>query len=289
MKKIFIPLAAGLVLCCAQIKAIAQQEFKEHISKQFTPQKAAGATTLAIYNLEGSIKVEGYDGDKVIMEIDKTITAKTNDVLEQGKREVELAFDQQNDTIWAYIAQPWDSRPHEWRSDWRNERHIDYRYAFEYIVKVPYSMNVHVSTVNKGEVVITDVAGILSAHNVNGAITIKNAKNTTTAHTINGALTVNYLTVPPGNSSYYTLNGTLSVTYPASLSADLSFKSMNGAFYTDFDNVEILPARVTKSEEKTDNGTIYKINKDNDIRIGGGGKMFKFETLNGNVYIKKQS
>jgi len=291
MKKIFFPAIAGLVISCATIRTNAQ-EFKEHISKQFTPQNAANVTTLAIYNIEGSIKVEGYSGDKVIMEIDKTIYAKNNDVLEQGKKEVELGFDQKSDTIWAYIAEPWDSRPHEWRysdDEWRNRRHIDYRYAFEYTVKVPYNMNVHVSTVNKGEVIIADVAGILSAHNVNGAITIKNAKNTTVAHTINGALTVNYLEVPPANSSYYTLNGTLTVTYPASLNADLSFKSMNGGFYTDFDKVEVLPARVTKSTEKHGDGTTYKIEKDNDIRIGNGGKMFKFETLNGNVYIKKQS
>lgn len=281
---------AGLALCCLHIKAIAQ-EFKEHITKQFTPQNAANVTTLAIYNIEGSVKVEGYNGDKVIMEIDKTIYAKNNDVLEQGKKEVELGFNQQNDTIWAYIAQPWDSRPHDWRDndDWNNRRHIEYRYAFEYTVKVPYSMNVHVSTVNKGEVVITDVAGVLSAHNVNGAITIKNAKNTTVAHTINGNLTVNYLQVPPANSSYYTLNGTLTVTYPASLNADLSFKSMNGGFYTDFDNVEVMPARVSKTIDKHGDGTTYKIEKDNDIRIGNGGKIFKFETLNGNVYIKKQS
>lgn len=289
--KLFTPAIAGLLFLCANTKAAAQ-EFKEHISKQFTPQNAAGATTLAIYNIEGSIKVEGYNGDKVIMEIDKTIYAKNNDVLEQGKAEVKLGFDQNNDTIWAYIAEPWDSRPHEWRyndDDWHSRRHIDYRYAFEYTVKVPYNMNVHVSTVNKGEVVIADVAGVLSAHNVNGAITIKNAKNTTVAHTINGALTVNYLEVPPANSSYYTLNGTLTVTYPASLNADLSFKSMNGGFYTDFDNVEVLPARVSKTMEKHGDGTTYKIEKDNDIRIGNGGKMFKFETLNGNVYIKKQS
>ena len=290
MKKLFIPLLSGLVLCCAQTKATAQ-EFKEHISKQFTLQKAANATVLAVYNLQGSIKVEGYAGDKVIMEIDKTISAKNNDVLEQGKKEFELAFDQQSDTIMAYIAEPYDSRPHEWRrnDDWNYHRRVEYTYTLEYTIKVPYDMNVHVSTVNKGEVVIKDVSGILSAHNVNGAITIQNAKNTTDAHTINGNLTVNYLTVPQGNSSYYTLNGTLSVTYPASLSADMSFKSMNGAFYTDFDNVQVLPARITKTQQKTEDGTIYKLDKDSDIRIGNGGKTFKFETLNGNVYIKKQS
>ncbi len=291
MKTLFTPLLTGVALLCAQTAIMAQPlEFKEHISKQFTPQKAAEATTLAVYNLQGFIKVEGYSGDKVLLEIDKTIAAKEDKWLQIGKQEFELAFDQQSDTIWAYIAQPYDSRPHEWRDyEWNDRRRIEYTYTLEYTIKVPYNMNIHVSTVNKGDVTVQDVAGIISAHNVNGPITIKNAKNTTDAHTINGNLTVNYLAVPPGNSSYYTLNGTLSVTYPQSLSADLEFKSMNGGFYTDFDNVQVLPARITKTERKTDEGTVYKINKDSDIRIGSGGKTFKFETLNGNVYIKKQS
>ncbi len=289
MKKLIIPLLAGAVSCCVQFKATAQ-EFKEHVSKQFTPQKSANATVLAIYNLQGSIKVEGYAGDKVLIEIDKTISAKTDEILEQGKREFELGFDQQSDTIWAYIAEPYDSRPHNWEDyRWNDRRRIEYTYTLEYTVKVPYDMNIDVSTVNKGQVTVQDVAGTLRVHNVNGAITIKNAKSTTDARTINGDLTVNYLTVPQGNSDYYTLNGTLSVTYPASLSADMEFKSMNGAFYTDFDNVEVMPARVTKSEEKNEHGTVYKLDKNSDIRIGNGGKIFKFETLNGNVYIRKQS
>ncbi|HVX48902.1 MAG TPA: hypothetical protein VHB48_02055 [Chitinophagaceae bacterium] len=289
MNKFFFPVLTGLVLCCLNICTNAQQ-FSEHISKQFTPQKSAEATVLSIYNLQGSIKVEGYNGDKVQVEIDKTISAKDNNWLEIGKKEFQLGFDQQADTIWCYIAEPYDSRPHSWEyRNWNDSRRIEYTYTLEYTVKVPYNMNINVSTVNNGKVEVTDVAGVLNVHNVNGPITIKNAKNTTYAHTINGNLTVNYLSVPPGNSSYYTLNGTLSVTYPNSLSADLTFKSMNGGFYTDFDNVQVLPARVTKSVEKNDNGTTYKINKDNDIRIGSGGQTFHFETLNGNVYIKKQS
>ena len=40
---------------------------------------------------------------------------------------------------------------------------------------------------------------------------------------------------------------------------------------------------------KEGDGTVYKLNKTTAIRIGSGGKLFEFETLNGNVYIKKQS
>ena len=57
---------------------------------------------------------------------------------------------------------------------------------------------------------------------------------------------------------------------------------------TDFDT-ETLPTQVLKTVNKKENGTTYKINKNTQVRVGSGGRLFKFETLNGNIYIKKQS
>lgn len=294
MKKLFIPLAAGLVLSCAQSPANAQ-EHKEHISKTIVLPKAASSCVLSLYNVFGAVKVEGYAGDKVIFEIDEKITAKDDAALEKGKQEVKLGFEQVGDTLWAYTASPQDSRPHRqyyynnrWDDDDDKEK-IRYHYEFSYTVKVPFGMNINVSTVNNGDVTVKDVAGKLRVRNVNGAIDIVNAKNTTDARTINGHLTVNYLTNPTEASTYYTLNGKLTVTYQSNLSADLQFKSMNGQFYTDFPDIEILPKTVTTTKEKNGDGTLYKLNKNSDVRIGTGGKTFKFETLNGNIYIQKQS
>jgi len=144
-------------------------------------------------------------------------------------------------------------------------------------------------TTETGNVDVKDVTGSLKINNVNGAISIANAKGTTDAHTINGNLTVTYLSVPPDASNYYTLNGKLEVTYPANLSANLQFKSMNGQFYTDFDNTEFLPTQVEMTHNKGNGSTTYKLNKNTPVKVGAGGKLFKFETLNGNIYIKKQS
>jgi len=157
------------------------------------------------------------------------------------------------------------------------------------VVKVPFNVDLDASTVNDGDLYVKNVYGKLNINNVNGKIDIVNAKGTTRAHTINGGVTVNYLAVPPDASSYYSINGELKVTYPSSLAADISFKSMNGQFYTDFQNVEVMPSKVTKSENKSGSSTTYKLSKLSDIRFGSGGKLFKFETLNGNVYIKKQN
>lgn len=268
------------------------EEFKDHITKEYTVQKAAGSI-LTIYNLEGSIKVQGYAGDKIVIEVDETIGGKDKEILEQGKKEVKLGFEQVGDSVVAYIMEPWDTRPHDWRDgddDWRwHHRRIEYRCVLNYTVKVPYSTNVRVGTVNNGDITVKDVAGKLNVSNVNGGIDIANAKNTTRATTVNGDLNVSYLSNPTEPSSYYTLNGRLTVAFQPNLSADLQFKSMNGAFYTDFDNTQLMAPTVVKNQQTRENGTVYKLNKDTQLRIGSGGRLFKFETLNGNIYIKKQS
>jgi hypothetical protein len=287
MKKLLIPVLTGIAVLCAQISAQAQ-EFKEHISKQFTLQKPAGETLVGIYNIFGSIKVEGYSGNQVLIEIDKTISADDQEELEKGKKEFKLDFEQKPDSILAYISEPWYSRPHNYERHNEWHRDIHYTVKLEYTIKVPFNVNLQVSTVNNGNINVKDVYGTLHVNNVNGGITIANAKGTTNAHTINGPLTVNYLSVPPDASSYYTLNGQLNVTYPANLSAELEFKSMNGQFYTNFDDLEVMPSKVIKTESKDNGGTVYKLSERPDVRVGSGGKTFKFETMNGNIYIKKQ-
>src|ERR1035437_4841489 len=288
MKKAIVTLLMGMGIICAVPKTNAR-EFKEHLSKEFILAGDASHSTLFIYNISGFIKVEGYQGNKVLLEMDKTIGADDDKSLKEGKKEFRLAFDERTDTIMAYIAEPYDSRPHRhWQYN-DDHREIDYNYNVDFTVKVPFGINLHISTVNDGVISVNNVSGTLYINNVNEEISVKNAKGTTFAHTVNGDVSVNYLNKPPEESSYYTINGNIRVSYQPGLSADLQFKSMNGEFYTDFQEVERLPARVTKVQEKKGDGIVYKLNAITSVRFGKGGKIFKFETLNGNVYIKKQS
>lgn len=276
------------MLCLLQ-PALAQ-EFKEktHVSKEFSINKNNASAILAVYNINGFIKVEGYAGDKVTIEVDKTISAKEKNVFEEGKAEFKLEFEQIGDSVVAYISNPNDSRPNR---RWNNEeRHrIEYWYNLDFTIKVPMNMNLNVSTVNNGSVTVENVSGAkIRAHNVNGAIALTNVKGTTSAVTVNGNVDVSYLSNPAEASTYSTINGTIKVSYQPNLSADFQFKSMHGDLYTDFDNV-ILPANLTKNQEGRGSGTVYKLSKVTAVRVGSGGALFKFETLNGSVYIKKQS
>jgi hypothetical protein len=290
MKKLFIPLMGvlGLVCCAGPGAKAQQQEYNQHISKAFTLPKGG---VLAMYNINGPLDVEGYSGDQVLIEVDEKLSAEDTASLEAGKREFQLALEQSNDSILVYIAKPYDSRPHSCNNCCccNREDRPDYDFILSFKVKVPFSTNLDISTINKGDVTVKDVSGSLKVNNVNGKITIGNAEGITRAHTINGNLTVSYVKAPAGNSDFYTLNGKLTVTFPSDLSADLQFKSMNGQFYTDFPDVTELPVQVVQNKNQSGSGTVYKLDIDKRVRIGNGGKLFHFETLNGNIYIKNGS
>lgn len=290
MKISILTIIAAVACCCLQ-QPVQAQQFQEHISKTFTLSKGAALSTLAIYNINGPIRVEGYSGNDVVLEIDKTITAENDSILSEGKQEFKLEFEQTSDSIIAYIAAPYDSRPrHNWDRDGDHDRRrIEYSYRLEFVVKVPSALNLAVSTINGGEVSVYNVSGTLSAHNINGAVSLNNVKGLTHAATINGNLTISYLSNPPDGSSYHTINGTIKVSYQPDLSADLQFKSIHGSYYTNFADAEILPVVVTKNQVANGNGMVYKLNKNTAVRIGQGGRTFQFETINGDIFIKKQS
>src|ERR1035437_3031667 len=111
MKKAIVNLLVGLVIICS-LPAANSREFKEHMSKEFTLTGTVSGSMLFIYNISGFIRVEGYSGNKIILEMDKTISADDDKTLETGKKEFRLAFDEKTDTMMVYIAEPYDSRPH---------------------------------------------------------------------------------------------------------------------------------------------------------------------------------
>ncbi|MBH8557376.1 DUF4097 family beta strand repeat-containing protein [Hymenobacter negativus] len=287
----FLPSLPALLLLCSSSACQAQTsprpQFKEQISKEFTLTADAGRSTLALYNISGSVTVQGYAGNKVLVEATKTITADDAKTLEIGRAEAQLGFTQRGDSVVVFLTGPYDSRPHNNdRRSW-NHKDIDYRYDFDFVVKVPYQLNLHVSTINHGDVKVQDVTGPLHVFNVNGPITLTNVKGSTEARTVNGNVDASYAANPPGASSYHTINGQIRVKYPASFAADMHFKSMHGEFYTDFPNAEILPVQVTKNREGHGGGTVYKLTKDTAVRIGKGGPDLHFETLNGDVTVTK--
>ena len=83
MKTVIVTLLTGIGILCS-LPEVNAREFTEHQNKEFTITGNASGSMLFIYNISGFIKVEGYQGNKILLEMDKTISADNDKDLETG-------------------------------------------------------------------------------------------------------------------------------------------------------------------------------------------------------------
>lgn len=275
------------------------QTFTETITKELKFEKP-GANALMVFNINGSVKVEGYSGTTILVEVQKKITGKTTARLEKGKQEIQLGVMDRADTIILYVegVSPGfgrNSRQHFrngqralWGYDWgrhNGQQEKEYDYEMDFLVKVPQGSHVFASTINNGDVQVSAVQGTVYADNVNGSIRLADISGKTYASTINGSVDVNYVSNPSGDSRYYSLNGDINANFHPGLSAELTFKSFNGDFYTSLNDISSLPVKVEKFNKGE--GLGYKVNG-NRYKVRNGGPLLDFETFNGDVYLREK-
>ena len=289
-----------LILAMLPCLMAQAQTFTETIRKELSFEKKSETNALMLFNVSGDVKVNGYDGDKIVIEVEKKIVGKTQERLEVGKKEIQLGVLDRADTLIVYTVGICNSfgkttKQRNWRSKWNGygynwddcngrdcEKHYDYEMNFS--VKVPRNIHVLISTVNNGDVVIENTGKSVVADNVNGSIRLTNIAGATNASTINGNVDLSYVSNPPGDSRYYSLNGDINANFKKGLTADLSFESFNGDLYTNVEQLESMP--VSMEKKSTAKGVKYKIGGTR-YRIGKGGVHLDFETFNGDVYLKE--
>jgi len=276
------------------------QTHTEKIVKEFSFEKKGVQNALMIANINGDIKVQAYSGDKIQVEVTKTIRGKTQERLETGKTEIQLGIVDLADTIILYTNSPCDrferSNPKsrhshmgtKWGYSWDQQGrscHEIYEYSLDFLVKIPEGINLLLSTVNDGDVIVENVKGVVTANNVNGSIRLTNLTREADAHTINGDVDVEYAQNPIRDCRFYTLNGDINAIFQKGLTASMGFQSFNGSLYTNIDRLEHLPVMVEK--KKQNDITKYKVIS-NRFKIGTGGALLDFETFNGDVILKEK-
>lgn len=264
-----------------------QKKSTERIKKEISFSEDVGKA-LIIRNVFGSISVEGYSGNKVLVEVEKTITSDNTQGLELGKQELQLKIIEDKKGIILHPDAPYmefdkNNLSYRWCN---NNEELPYEHGLTFTVKVPYNTQVDVGTVNNGEVLVKNTRGnSVKARNINGGITLTNITGKTLVNCINGPVNISYANNPTSSSEYYSLNGDINISYQKALSANISFKSMNGEMFTDFD----INKQFMKTQKKSGevNKPKYKYEARPVVQIGNGQVDFDFETLNGNVFIKK--
>ncbi|MCE2956633.1 MAG: hypothetical protein ACK514_16595 [Bacteroidota bacterium] len=287
MKTLLITMATLLVY------AVGAQTHSDKIVRELAFEKSNENNTLILANINGSMKVEGYNGTKVLIEVTRVLTAKTDAGLEKAKQEVVVEQIDRADTLIVYVNDGCNHFSYDTKfrkhKGWAYSGHHDagcdmlYDYKTEFIVKVPYAIHLNVSTINAGDISVENVSGMVVANNINGSIKLKDLKSATKATTINGNVDLEYAGNPTKDCRYYTLNGNINAWFQKGLAANLSFKSFNGELFSNVAQLESLPVSLQREANGKIklNGSQYKISK--------GGALLDFETFNGDVYLREKN
>ena len=276
------------------------QKFSEVINKSLQFEKQSEHNALIVANINGNVTVVAYDGRQVIVQVEKQVSAKTDQRLEKGKREIQLGIIDLADTLILFVKGPCNSygrgnqKYHRnkkegrgWNYNWSGHRDDcmeDYNFSLNFRIKVPSSVNLELSTINDGDIEVSGVKAIVIADNINGNIRLNKIAGATSASTINGDVDLEYETNPKDDCRFYSLNGDINAFFQKGLGASVSFDSFNGDLFTNVNTLEVLPVQVEKETRKE--GTKYKISG-NRYKVGTGGVRLDFETFNGNVYLKE--
>lgn len=288
MRGIFLPL---LILAIIPFQTLSAQTHTETIRRTAQFQDSANPSNrLQIYNINGGVTVDGYDGKVIQITAKKRIETYQQSDLDRALEELQFVVEENGDQVLIYLDAPFiEVKRYDEKIGYRIDNwDQDYDFLYDITIKLPQHTKLKASTINRGKVVINNVlANQLSANNVNGEIELNDVSGKTEAATVNGDIRARYVSNPTGNSTYETINGTIEVFYPENLGADIRFQSLHGDLYTDFKNIKRLNTQVEQMKDKRGGAISYRVDKFSPVRIGEGGPEFRFEVLNGDVYIKR--
>ena len=206
--------------------------------------------TLELSNINGTVRIEGWDKDEVEVRAVKTTPDK------ESKLDL--------------VSIDVNSTPDNLSISTRYPQEEGVEVAVEYTVHVPRrTLLKHINTVN-GTLRVKDLDSVGDLHTVNGNIEVYESSGDLHARTTNGNVYVElkHPSVAHGTMAE-TTNGSVLLAIPADSQADLEAKCMNGSFSTDLPFVMegAIQPRVLHG------------------RLGKGGSSIRLGTINGAIRI----
>ncbi len=268
----------------------AQQS--EIVTKSLTVKGDQKDFWFCLCNINGSIEAEAYDGETIEINLEKRLFKRGSSSeanIEDLKMEVLEGEDytkvMMTHPSYSY-SEPRDALDCHW--NWQRKRRggIEYDYEFNYTLKIPRGLNVKLSTINEGHVEIKNIDGDIYASNVNGDVSVEGVKGNLKASTVNGRIDASYTSMQAEFGEFDTVNGDIYVFVPEAGAGVFNFETQWGKVYSDLDFDE----RVAPKMEKVSKGgmTKFKMANSNGYRLGQGGPQLDFETLNGDIKIKRK-
>ncbi len=235
-------LAVTLILAAAPAFAEVDQTFRETY-----PLSPEGTFTLA--NVNGSVRVEGWERDAVEIEAVKIARGSPSDLYR-------VHIDVQASDQAVHVAT-------------RYPEGEGVEVLVEYQVRVPYRAALgRVSTVN-GEVIVRGVESRGELRTINGHLKLLDSSGRFDLRTTNGNVHVELAQgARNGTLDIETVNGAVFLALPPSAGAELDLSTTNGELRSD------LPVVLEGSGSRDFRG-----------RIGRGGTSVRVRTMNGSIHL----
>jgi DUF4097 and DUF4098 domain-containing protein YvlB len=156
-------------------------------------------------------------------------------------------------------------------------------------IEVPTNTSMKLSTVNEGDIDVSNVKGDLEVSNTNGSITLSEVNGSAVLDALNGKIAVSFSGVNPEKSmSFSSLNGDIDITFPSALKATVRIKTEQGEIYSDFDiKMGNSTTKLGDNDREARGRHRVELERMMTGTINGGGPEMLFKTLNGDIYIRK--
>jgi hypothetical protein len=165
-------------------------------------------------------------------------------------------------------------------TDWRARK-------VNVVARIPHRADLELSTVNDGEIIVSNVTGNLVLENVNGPITADRIDGSVIAEAVNRDINVSFTGLDTSQAmSFSSVNGNLVLGLPVGAGADLHIDSAEGEIYSDFE-VEVVPTLPEVVREDGPDGVEVNVRSVIVAEVNGGGPVIKLKTLNGNIEVRK--
>jgi|SRR5688572_2160059 len=231
---------------------------------------------LEIGLFSGEIRVEGYEGNEVVIVADAPIRGGENDEppTRDGLRQI------QTSSVGLTVEE--------------NDNTVSVRMDFspknaDLEIRVPRRTSVKASLVNGGDVQIDSVTGEHELSNVNGDVIATDIAGSAVINAQNGDVRATFTAVDAARPmSFTSFNGDVDVTLPANLAADLIVGSQQGDVYTDFEVTAQNDPPNMEQRGGPRGGRQFRWSQQTRYAIGGGGPDITLRTFNGDVMIRKR-
>lgn len=265
MKSLFYGVIIGLL---ALVSNASAEKFSRTETKFFT---VSPNGKVVVENVNGSIKVEGWDKDQVSLEITKTVRADDSEEADRYFNRMRVEIESGDNYLKVRTSythhDEWGGFFH-WLFHGFNSGGGD----VSYVLRVPASVVTDVHSTN-GEIEVHSVAGKVKASSTNGRLILDGVSGLIDGSTTNGSITATLTDdVEFKGMNLRTTNGSIKVSCPADISADVYAHTTNGSIRTDFP-VTIQGGFMSKSLEG---------------KINNGGAEIRLHTTNGSIRIDKQ-